>query len=452
VSEDRPVDSELERFMRRLRDRTPNEPEFHQAVEDVADDLLPLVQADRDLRDAAILERLTEPDRVITFKVVWDDDEGRVRVNRGYRVQFNGAIGPYKGGLRFHPGVDLSTLKFLGFEQTFKNALTGLPLGGAKGGADLDPRGLSPRALQRFCRAFMLELHRYIGPDTDVPAGDINVGPREIGWLFGAYRKLTNEFEGALTGKGLSFGGSARRIEATGNGLVYFLCRMLTAHDLDMEGMTVTISGAGNVATHAADKALSLGARVVTLSDSRGTIHDPAGLTTEKIAWVRELKSKPGASLETYTRKFGGEWRAGERPWAIPCDAALPCATENELGEDDARALVAQGCRAVAEGANMPTTRQAHAVLDEAGVLFAPAKAANAGGVAVSGLEISQNRAAKPQDAETVQRELNAIMGDIHDQCVEAGRRQDGHIDYARGANIAAFRKVAQAMLAQGCV
>jgi len=452
VPADKPTAADLERFMHWVRERSPNEPEFHQAVEEVAGDLLPVVQHAPELRDAAILERLIEPDRIISFKVVWDDDDGRVRVNRGYRVQFNGAIGPYKGGLRFHPNVNLSTLKFLGFEQTFKNALTGLPLGGAKGGADLDPSGCSPQAIQRFCRAFMIELHRHIGPDVDVPAGDINVGPREIGWLFGAYRKLTNEFEGALTGKGLSFGGSARRIEATGNGLVYFVCRMLGAHDVGMEGLTVAISGAGNVATHAAEKALSLGAKVVSLSDSRGTLYDGDGLTDEKLARVRELKSTRGGSLETYTQEFGGEWRAGAKPWAIACDIALPCATQNELDADDARTLVAQGCRAVGEGANMPTTREGRTVLDEAGVLFAPGKAANAGGVAVSGLEISQNRSAKPLDAETVQRELNAIMGEIHDQCVEAGRRDDGRIDYARGANVAAFRKVAQAMLAQGCI
>ncbi|MFW5681202.1 MAG: NADP-specific glutamate dehydrogenase [Pseudomonadota bacterium] len=441
---------DLESFLDRVQARSPNQDAFHQAVREVAGDLLPLCRDEPRLREALVLDRLTEPDRVVHFRVVWEDDRGRVRLNRGYRVQFNGAIGPYKGGLRFHPSVDLSTLKFLAFEQTFKNALTGLPMGGAKGGADFDPRSCSEREIERFCHAFMVELHRHIGPDTDVPAGDMNVGEREIGFLFGAYRRITNDFEGALTGKGQSFGGSARRTHATGNGLVFFVCRMLGEHGMELDGRTVAISGAGNVATHAADKALSLGARVVTLSDSRGTLVHEDGLSSEQIAAVRRHKTEGRGSLEDCARAFGAEWRADHKPWSVSAEVALPCATENELERDDALALVANGCRAVGEGANMPTTPEARIALHEAGVLFAPAKAANAGGVAVSGLEISQNRAAKPLDAGTVQDELERIMGEIHDRSAAAGRDDDGRIDYARGANVAAFQRLADAMLAQG--
>ena len=441
---------DLDEFMNALERRHQGEKEFLQAARDVLADIIPHVNDDAALRENAVLERLTEPDRVISFRVAWERDDGEVCVNRGFRVQYSNVIGPYKGGLRFTPDVSTSVLKFLGFEQTLKNALTGLPLGGGKGGADFDPKGCSDREIRRFCEAFMVELHRYIGPDTDVPAGDINVGAREIGYLFGAYRRLTNEFEGVLTGKGLSFGGSELRTEATGHGLVHFLCHMLNAHESGVDGKTIAISGAGNVATHAAEQALALGAKVVTLSDSGGFIHDEEGLSEDKIAWVREHKSSPDASLEAYAEEFGATWRKGERPWSVDCDVALPCATQNELKKQDAETLVSNGCRAVAEGANMPTTPDAAAVLEEAKVLFAPGKAANAGGVAMSGLEISQNRMRRARARDDLEQDLRDIMKDIHDQCAEAGEADGAPVNYSRGANVAAFRKVAKAMLAQG--
>lgn len=434
----------------RLSNNASDEQEFHQAVLEFYGDVLSHANDDPHIRDHSVLERLMEPDRTVSFRVTWEDDEGNVRVNRGYRVQFNSAIGPYKGGLRFHPSVNQSILKFLAFEQTFKNALTGLPMGGGKGGSDFDPRGCSDREINRFCTAFMTELHRHIGPATDVPAGDINVGAREIGYLFGSYRRITNEFEGAITGKGLPYGGSELRTEATGFGLLQFVCHMLEEQDKTVEGQTVVISGAGNVATHAAEKAIEMGAKVITLSDSSGFIHDPAGLDLEKLTWVRARKSKPGTSLEGFAEEFSGTaWHKGKAPWGVECNVALPCATQNEIGEEDAATLIDNGCQLIAEGANMPLTAEAIQVVRERKLPFGPAKAANAGGVAVSGLEISQNRSAAPLSREEVGEELKAIMKRIHSQCVEAGR-QENHIDYLRGANIASFKRVANAMLAQG--
>ncbi len=429
--------------------RAPNQPEFHQAVTEVTDDIKPIIDAHPEFKSANIFERLVEPEHVISFRVAWQNDANEIEVNRGYRVQFNGAIGPFKGGLRFHPSVNTSVLKFLGFEQTFKNALTGLPMGGGKGGSDFDPSGRSDQEIMRFCNAFMQQLYRYIGPDIDVPAGDINVGAREIGYLFGAYRRITNRFQGVLTGKGQSFGGSEMRTEATGYGLVYFLAEMLKHDSDELEGKSVIISGAGNVATHAAEKAVSLGAKVITLSDSAGFIHDPDGLTQEKIDWVRAHKAKKGTTLEAYVSNFGGDWTAGKGPWGIKADIAAPCATQNELDKDSAKMLIDNGVLAVIEGANMPSTAAAKAVFRSTDILFAPGKAANAGGVAVSGLEISQDRMRQLSDADQIDETLEGIMTDIHAACVEEGTR-DGHVDYSKGANIAGFRKVADAMLSQG--
>lgn len=428
--------------------RAPHQPEFHQAVLEVIHDIKPVIDQNEDYKTANVFERLVEPERLITFQVPWQTDSGKIKVNRGYRVQFNGAIGAYKGGLRFHPTVNESVLKFLGFEQTFKNALTGLPMGGAKGGSDFDPKGLSDHEIMRFCTAFMQELHRHIGPDTDVPAGDINVGAREIGYLFGAYRRITNRFQGVLTGKDLAFGGSEMRTEATGYGVIYFLSDMLDTNDEALEGQSILISGAGNVATHAAEKAIEMGARVISLSDSSGFIHDADGLTPEKIAWVRDHKAS-GGSLELYAAEFGATWTADNTVWCLDADIAIPAATQNELHQSDAEMLVKNGIKAVVEGANMPCTAQAKQVLKDAGMLFAPGKAANAGGVAVSGLEISQNRQRRSSSAGQVDDDLRQIMSDIHAACAQEGTR-DGKIDYVKGANIAGFRKVADAMVAQG--
>ncbi len=432
-----------------LEANAPNEPEFHQAVVEVMADIKPIIDQSEAYKAANIFRRLVEPERLISFQVAWQTDAGRIEVNRGYRVQFNGAIGPYKGGLRFHPTVTPSVLKFLAFEQTFKNALTGLPMGGAKGGSDFDPSGRSEAEIMRFCGAFMQELQRHIGPDIDIPAGDINVGSREIGYLFGCYRRIKGRFEGVLTGKEEAFAGSAMRTEATGYGVMYFLSDMLNAHDDTIEGKTVLISGAGNVATYAAEKAIALGAKVITLSDSSGFVHDADGLNTEKIDWVRAHKAQAGTSLRAYVDKFGGAWFDGETPWSIKADIAAPCATQNELSGKAAENLVKNGTKAVIEGANMPTTSDAKAVFARNEILFAPGKAANAGGVAVSGLEISQNRTRRSDDADKVDATLRAIMSDIHAACVEEGTR-DGKVDYAKGANIAGFRKVADAMVAQG--
>jgi glutamate dehydrogenase (NADP+) len=394
---------------------------------------------------------MTEPDRVISFRVSWEDDDGNVRVNRGYRVQCNNAIGPYKGGLRFHHDVTLGTLKFLSFEQTFKNSLTGLPMGGAKGGSDFNPKGKSDREVMRFCQAFMTQLSRHIGSNIDIPAGDIGVGAREIGYLFGQHKRLTNEFTGVLTGKGLEYGGSLVRQEATGYGAVYFLEDMLKEKGTDLEAKIAVISGSGNVATFAAKKLMALGAKVVTLSDSAGYIYDPDGLTEEKLAFVLDLKNVRRGRISEYAEKYGVEYHAGKRPWEVPCDVALPCATQNEINQQEAELLVKNGCIAVSEGANMPTEDEAVEVFQKARIMYAPSKAANAGGVAVSGLEMSQNSARISWSEEDLNKQLRDIMANIHYRCIEHGRDGD-YIDYVKGANIAGFIKVADAMLAYGVV
>ena len=445
------VEEELDRFMNGLIRRNPGEEEFHQAVHEVAATIIPFIHDKPHYRNARILERMTEPDRVIVFRVSWEDDDGNVRVNRGYRVQCNNAIGPYKGGLRFHHDVTLGTLKFLSFEQTFKNSLTGLPMGGAKGGSDFNPKGKTDSEVMRFCQAFMTQLSRHIGADTDVPAGDIGVGAREIGYLFGQHKRLTNEFTGVLTGKGLEFGGSLVRQEATGYGAVYFLEDMLKEKGDDLKGKTAVISGSGNVATFAAKKLMALGAKVITLSDSSGYIHDPDGLNDEKLAYVIDLKTVKRGRINEYAEKYNVEFYSGERPWGVPCDVAMPCATQNELNKAEAKILVKNGCIAVSEGANMPTEEDAVAVFQKAGVMYAPSKAANAGGVAVSGLEMSQNSARISWTEEELNKQLRDIMARIHARCVAQGRDGD-RIDYVKGANIAGFIKVADAMLAYGVV
>ena len=442
-------------FMEGLKKRNPGEPEFHQAVYEVAESLMPFIIENPIYEKHQVLERMTEPDRTISFRVCWEDDEGNVRVNRGFRVQFNSAIGPYKGGIRFHPTVTQGVLKFLGFEQQFKNSLTGLPMGGGKGGANFNPKGKSDREVMRFCQAFMYELFRHIGPDTDVPAGDIGVGAREIGYMFGMYKQLTNRFEGVLTGKGLEFGGSLIRTEATGYGAVYFLQNMLDAKGQDMSGATIAISGSGNVATHAAEKATHLGAKVVTFSDSGGFIHDPDGFDQEKIDWVKDLKNVRRGRISEYADHFtNASFHEGKRPWSVSCDFALPCATQNEIGLEDAKALVGNGVRGISEGANMPTEIDAMHHFQGSGVLFAPAKAANAGGVAVSGLEMSQNSARISWKEEELQDLLRNIMKGIHDSCAKygEGKGKNGDIDYVGGANVAGFVKVADAMLAFGVI
>ncbi len=437
--------------MRGLRRRNPGEPEFHQAVQEVAMHILPYVADRPDYQEKRILERMTEPDRIVSFRVVWEDDAGNVRVNRGYRVQCNNAIGPYKGGLRFHPSVNLSILKFLAFEQIFKNSLTGLPMGGGKGGSDFNPKGKSDTEVMRFCQAFMTELHRHIGPNTDVPAGDIGVGGREIGYLFGQYKRLANQFAGVLTGKGLEFGGSHIRTEATGYGVVYMMENMLAHRGESLEGRTCAVSGSGNVAIYTVEKLNELGAKVVTLSDSSGFIHDPAGIDADKLAWIVDLKTVRRGRISEYAEEFGVEFDEGKRPWAVPCELAFPCATQNEIGTKDAERLVANGCRAVAEGANMPTVPEALEVFANARTLLAPSKAANAGGVAVSGLEMSQNSLRLGWTREEVDVRLRQIIQGIHDQCVEFGDEGE-YVDYLKGANIAGFRKVAAAMLAYGVI
>ncbi len=440
----------LDDFMDWVKQRSPNEPEFQQAVQEVAATILPFVNENPVYKKAKILERLTEPDRVISFRVGWEDDNGEIQVNRGYRVQFSNAIGPYKGGIRFHPSVTQSVLKFLGFEQIFKNSLTGLPMGGGKGGADFDPKGRSDREIMRFCQGFMGELYRHIGHDTDVPAGDIGVGGREVGYMFGTYKRLTKNFTGVLTGKGLEYGGSLMRPEATGYGAVYFLENMLHAAGEQIEGKTAVISGSGNVATHAAEKVLHRGGKVVTLSDSGGFIHVPEGLTQDQIDWIKAHKARPGARIKDFVEEHGGEFHAGRRPWDVPCNLALPCATQNELNEDEAKSLIANGVRAVSEGANMPTTEEGVHAFIGAKVLFGPGKAANAGGVAMSGLEMSQNSARLHRSAEDLRQALKKIMSDIHNSCQAQGTEADGYVNYVKGANVAGFKKVADAMLAFG--
>ena len=445
---DRHVD--LPTFMEGVKKRNPGQDEFVQAVQEVAQDVFDFIEDKEEYHEAQILRRIVEPDRIVSFRVCWEDDNHCVRVQRGWRVQNNNAIGPYKGGIRFHPSVNESVLKFLAFEQTFKNSLTGLPMGGGKGGANFNPKGKSDSEVMRFCQSFMTELYRHIGPDTDVPAGDIGVGAREIGYMFGQYKRITNRWEGVLTGKGTEYGGSKMRPEATGYGAVYFLRNMLQHQEQDVEGKTAVVSGSGNVATHAAEKIVQLGGKVVTLSDSGGFIHDPDGIDQEKIDWVKALKNERRGRISEYADRFtGASFHEGKRPWNVPCDVALPCATQNELNEAEARELVGNGCTAVAEGANMPTTLDGVKVFHDAGILYGPGKAANAGGVAVSGLEMSQNSERISWNHERLGQMLTELMEGIHAKCVEYGEK-GGHVDYVRGANIAGFKKVADAMLAFG--
>ncbi len=432
--------------------RNPGELEFHQAVREVAESVVPFVLENRKYQEAQILERMTEPDRIVIFRVTWEDDQGRIRANRAWRVQFNNSIGPYKGGMRFHPGVTQSVLKFLGFEQTFKNSLTGLPMGGAKGGANFNPKGKSNAEVMRFCQSLMTELHRYIGEDTDIPAGDIGVGSREISFLFGQYKRLENRFVGTLTGKGLAFGGSLVRTEATGYGCVYFCENMFKQAGDSLKGKTCVVSGSGNVAIYTVEKATELGAKVVAMSDSSGFIHDPAGIGSEKLAFIKDLKEVRRGRISEYADQFPGTtFHADQRPWSVPCDVAFPCATQNEISLADAKSLIGNGVKAVCEGANMPTELDAAHTFLEANVLYGPSKAANAGGVAVSGLEQSQNALRLSWGREEVDGKLKAIMRDIHDKCVLHGKT-DGFVNYVRGANIGGFIKVADAMLAYGVV
>ena len=448
-----PHQAHIDAFMDRVRASNPNEPEFLQAVQEVAETVIPFIEANPKYKQHRILERIVEPERTIIFRVPWTNDAGEVQVNRGFRVEYNSAIGPYKGGLRFHPSVNLGILKFLGFEQVFKNSLTTLPMGGGKGGSDFDPKGKSDAEVMRFCQSFMTELARHIGPDTDVPAGDIGVGGREIGFLFGQYKRLRNEFTGVLTGKGIKWGGSLIRPEATGYGCVYFAQEMLATKGLTLSGRTAVVSGSGNVAQYAAEKCIQLGARVLTLSDSSGYIHDPEGIDAAKLAWVMDLKNVRRGRIQEYITQYpGATFHAGETPWGVKCDLAFPCATQNELHGSDAAKLIANGCLCVAEGANMPSTPEAISALQQGGVLFAPGKASNAGGVATSGLEMSQNSLRLSWTREEVDGRLHGIMKSIHAQCVQFGTNPDGSIDYVRGANIAGFVKVADAMIDQGVV
>lgn len=444
------IEEGVERFMEGVRARNGDEPEFLQTVEEVVRCVRPFVLDHKKYIEHRVLERLTEPDRVISFRVGWTDDGGTPRMNRGYRVQLSNAIGPYKGGLRFHPTVTQSVLKFLAFEQVLKNSLTGLPMGAGKGGSDFDPKGKSDDEVMRFCQAFMTELSRYIGADTDVPAGDIGVGGREIGYLFGQYKRIRGTFEGVLTGKAFEFGGSRIRPEATGFGLLYFTRHMLEHADDSIDGKVCVISGSGNVALHAAEKAMEMGARVVSLSDSGGTVHDPDGLDEDKLEFVMELKNDRRGRISEYADKYkGASFREDAKPWDIECDVAMPCATQNEISAGDAEALVKNGCKVVSEGANMPSESGAVDVFRDAGVLYGPSKAANAGGVAVSGLEMSQNATRIQWTREDVDKRLQKIMNDIHGKCVEYGE-EVGRVNYAKGANVAGFKKVADAMIAQG--
>lgn len=440
----------LESFLSGFVRRNPNEPEFQQAVREVANDVFPVLKDHREFTDHLILERMTEPDRIIAFRVSWDDDEGNMRINRGYRVQFNNSIGPYKGGLRFHHSVNLSIIKFLAFEQTFKNSLTTLPLGSAKGGADFNPHGKSDNEIARFCKAFMTELYRFIGPDVDVPAGDIGVGAREIGYLFGQYKRLTGEFAGGtITGKGLEYGGSRVRTEATGFGTVYFAEHMLGHVGKSVENMTCVVSGSGNVALHCALKLIELGAKVVTLSDSKGFVHDPDGFDKMKLDFLTDLKIVRRGSLAEYVERYGkATFHPGKRPWGVPCDAAFPCATQNEINFEEAKTLLANGCQLVAEGANMPSEEPAMKLFRDK-ILFGPAKAANAGGVAVSGLEMSQNMMRMAWKEDELDFRLKEIMSGIHEQCRVYGEEK-GRINYVKGANIAGFMRVGWAMIAHG--
>jgi glutamate dehydrogenase (NADP+) len=445
--------AKIDAFLELVKERNGGEPEFMQAVHEVAETVIPFIEENPKYQGKMLLERMVEPERTIIFRVPWVDDNGNTQVNRGFRVEFNSAIGPYKGGLRFHPSVNLSILKFLGFEQVFKNSLTTLPMGGGKGGSDFNPKGKSDNEVMRFCQSFMNELFRHIGANTDVPAGDIGVGGREIGFMFGQYKRLRNEFTGILTGKGISYGGSLIRPEATGYGTVYFAKNMLATKGDSFKGKTVVISGSGNVAQFACEKATELGAKVVTLSDSSGFIHDVDGIDADKLAFVMNLKNVKRGRISEYTAQYPSTtFHEGKRPWSISCDIAMPCATQNELNEDEAKVLISNNVIAVAEGANMPTTPEAIEAFQKAKVLFSPGKASNAGGVATSGLEMSQNSLRLNWTREEVDAKLNKIMDDIHESCVKYGTDADGYVNYVRGANIAGFVKVADAMLDQGVV
>ena len=444
-------DTKIKNFIAKVIEKNPGEVEFHQAVEEVVSSIMPFVEKNPKYQEAKILERIVEPERVIMFRVPWLDDKGEIQINRGFRIEMNSALGPYKGGLRFHPTVNLGILKFLAFEQVIKNSLTTLPLGGGKGGSDFDPKGKSDNEVMRFCQSFMNELFRHIGPDTDVPAGDIGVGAREIGFLFGQYKRLRNEFTGVFTGKGLNWGGSLIRTEASGYGCVYFVEEMLKIRGESIEGKVCTISGSGNVAQYTAEKLIQLGTKVVTLSDSNGYIYDEDGIDEKKLAFVFELKNVRRGRIKEYAKEFGCKYFENKHPWGIKCDIAFPSATENEISGDDATALVKNGCIAVGEGANMPTTPEGVKVFQDAKILYAPGKAANAGGVATSGLEMSQNRLGLFWSREEVDRKLHDIMIAIHEQCAKYGK-EGNYINYVNGANIAGFAKVADAMLDQGVV
>lgn len=439
-------------FMAKIIAKNPGEKEFHQAVREVTESLVPFIEENPKYKVAKILERIAEPERVILFRVPWVDDKGEIQINKGYRIEMNSAIGPYKGGLRFHPTVNLGILKFLAFEQVFKNSLTTLPMGGGKGGSDFDPKGKSDMEVMRFCQSFMTELQRHIGPDTDVPAGDIGVGGREIGFLFGQYKRLRNEFTGVLTGKGIEWGGSLIRPEATGYGQVYFAEEMLKTRGDSIKGKICTVSGSGNVAQYATEKATMLGGKVVTMSDSDGFIHDPDGITPEKLQFIMYLKNVKRGRIQEYAQKYGCAYYQGQRPWVIKCDVALPSATQNEIDGNDAKTLIQNGCFVVAEGANMPSTPEAIEVFQKARILYGPGKAANAGGVATSGLEMSQNSMRLSWSREEVDNRLHNIMINIHANCVKWGKESDGYVDYVKGANIGGFVKVADAMLAHGIV
>ncbi len=447
------MEAKIKAFMDEVKTRNGHEPEFIQAVQEVAETVIPYIASNEIYNGKNILLRMVEPERLISFRVAWVDDKGEIHVNRGYRIQMNSAIGPYKGGLRFHPSVNASILKFLAFEQVFKNSLTTLPMGGGKGGSDFDPKGKSDDEVMRFCHAFMSELCRHIGPNTDVPAGDIGVGAREIGFLFGKYKKIRNEFTGVLTGKGLSWGGSKIRPEATGYGTVYFAQSMLKTKNDDVKGKTVVISGSGNVAQFAAEKVIQLGGKVVTMSDSSGFIYDKDGINEEKLVFIMDLKNNKRGRISEYADKYSSAtFHKGEKPWGVKCEIALPCATQNELNLHHAKELMKNGCICVAEGANMPSTAEAIHAFHDAKLLFAPGKASNAGGVATSGLEMSQNSLRISWTREEVDERLKGIMEDIHDSCIEFGKEEDGYCNYVKGANIAGFVKVADAMLAQGVI
>ena len=445
-------EKEINTFMKKVIARNPGEKEFHQAVREVVESVTPFIEKNPKYKNAKILERIVEPERVIMFRVPWLDDKGEMQVNRGFRIEMNSAIGPYKGGLRLHPSVNLGILKFLAFEQVFKNSLTTLPMGGGKGGSDFDPKGKSDNEVMKFCQSFMLELSRHIGPDTDVPAGDIGVGGREIGYMFGQYKRIRNEFTGVLTGKGLNWGGSLIRPEATGYGCVYFVQEMLKTRKMSLAGKVCTVSGSGNVAQYTVEKLNELGAKVVTLSDSEGTIYDKKGIDAKKLKFVMELKNVRRGRIKECVEEFGCEYFPGQKPWKIKCDVAFPSATQNEINEADAKALVKGGCIAIGEGANMPTTPEGIAVFQKAKILYAPGKASNAGGVATSGLEMSQNSMRMRWFRKEVNERLHDIMVSIHESCVKYGQEEGGYINYVNGANIAGFVKVADAMIDQGLV